>query len=118
MAKSFRLPTLNDLYWLPGGNLDLQPEFGNTFELGIDFQSKNSLYDLQIHSGLFSNRVKNWIVWIPGNGYWKPENVQKVKSEGIELSVNLNINVSKLFRFASYSKNDAFIVSSLQLLAL
>jgi iron complex outermembrane receptor protein len=108
VAKSFRLPTLNDLYWQPGGNLNLQPEFGNTFELGMDFQSKNSLYDLQIHSGLFSNRVKNWIVWIPGNGYWKPENVQQVKSEGVELSVNLSLRETKKWKYR--------MVSSTQLL--
>jgi iron complex outermembrane receptor protein len=97
-AKSYRLPTLNDLYWQPGGNINLQPEFGNTFELGIDFQAKDSQYDLQIHSGLFSNRVKNWIVWIPGSGYWKPENVQQVKSEGIELSVNLSLRETKKWK--------------------
>lgn len=108
-AKSFRLPTLNDLYWQPGGNLNLQPEFGNTFELGIDFQSKNSFYDLQIHSGLFSNHVKNWIVWIPGSGYWKPENVQQVKSEGVELSVNLSLRETKKWKYR--------IVSSTQLLS-
>lgn len=107
-AKSYRLPTLNDLYWQPGGNIHLQPEFGNTFELGIDFQAKESQYDLQIHSGLFSNRVKNWIVWIPGNGYWKPENVQQVKSEGVELSVNLSLRETKKWKYR--------IVSSTQLL--
>jgi iron complex outermembrane receptor protein len=98
-AKSYRLPTLNDLYWQPGGNINLQPEFGNTFELGIDFQAKDSQYDLQIHSGLFSNRVKNWIVWIPGSGYWKPENVQQVKSEGIELSLNLSLREAKKCKY-------------------
>jgi len=98
-AKSYRLPTLNDLYWQPGGNINLQPEFGNTYELGIDFQAKDSQYDLKIHSGLFSNRVKNWIVWIPGNGYWKPENVQQVKSEGIELSVNLSLREAKKCKY-------------------
>jgi iron complex outermembrane receptor protein len=108
VAKSFRLPTLNDLYWQPGGNLNLQPEFGNTIELGIDFQVKDSQYDLQIHSGLFSNRVKNWIVWIPGNGYWKPENVQQVKSEGVELSVNLRLRETKKWKYR--------MVSSTQLL--
>jgi iron complex outermembrane receptor protein len=67
--------------------------------LGIDFQAKDSQYDLQIHSGLFSNRVKNWIVWIPGNGYWKPENVQQVKSEGVELSLNLSLRETKKWKY-------------------
>ena len=39
-STNYRLPTFNDLYWEPGGNPDLKPEFSSSGEIGFDFQYK------------------------------------------------------------------------------
>ena len=34
-SKVYRIPTFNDLYWVPGGNADLLPESGYCEEAGL-----------------------------------------------------------------------------------
>ena len=38
IARNFHMPTLNDLYWLPGGNPDLLHGEGFSFELGLAYE--------------------------------------------------------------------------------
>ena len=35
IGKLYRLPTINDLYWNPGGNINLQPENGYSNDIGL-----------------------------------------------------------------------------------
>src|SRR5690606_21752078 len=41
-ARNFHKPTLNDLYWIPGGNEDLLPEDGITGDLSLSTVLGNS----------------------------------------------------------------------------
>jgi len=84
-AKTFRVPTLNDLYWVPGGNAHLKPEYGIASEVGADWKKQlNAAWFIESKLGIFSNQVKNWILWTPGLAYWTPENIQHVNSLGWE----------------------------------
>ena len=42
VAKLYRVPTLNDLYWKPGGNPDLKPESGLTESVSIEWKKGQS----------------------------------------------------------------------------
>jgi len=75
IGNNYRLPTLNDRYWSPGGNPDLKPESGWSqdinFELS-DFSLYNKTndpdrsFDLDhISIALFHRKMKNWISWVP-----------------------------------------------------
>jgi outer membrane cobalamin receptor len=91
IARNYHLPSLNDLYWQPGGNPDLEPESGMSYELGTEFNldAKNR----KIKTGLtaFYSDVNNWIIWIPGyKGYWEPENIRNVVAKGIEVNVSFS----------------------------
>jgi iron complex outermembrane receptor protein len=63
ISRNFRLPTLNDRYWSPGGNSDLQPESGWSQELGfqLNFGKKNIISSLQITG--FNRNIGNWIMY-------------------------------------------------------
>ena len=37
ISRNYRFPTLNDLYFLPGGNPDLKSEHGFTYDVGLSF---------------------------------------------------------------------------------
>lgn len=37
ITRNYRFPTLNDLYFLPGGNPALNNESGFTYETGLSF---------------------------------------------------------------------------------
>lgn len=82
ISKNFRAPTFNDLYWEPGGNLDLKAENSLQFELSHSFKFKQNLIGLN----LYYYQIKDMIRWLPGpSGDWEPTNTDKVHSSGIEL---------------------------------
>lgn len=81
----YRYPTLNDLYWNPGGNPNLKPESGYSVDGSLQLQFKYEKISLATSGTLFSRKVNNWIVWMPGqNGIWSPQNVLEVWSRGGE----------------------------------
>ena len=78
--KSFRYPTLNDLYWIPGGNIELKPE--NAYGLRLKYYFKHKLLSFRINS--FSRHTSNMIIWIPNGLVWSPENIQQAWARGAE----------------------------------
>jgi iron complex outermembrane receptor protein len=91
VAGNSHPPTLNDLYYLPGGNPNLKSEKGTQVDLGLqdDFPVGNN----RIHTGvsLFYLNVNDWIIWLPTfQGYWEPKNIQTVVGSGIEANVGWN----------------------------
>ncbi|WP_229217025.1 TonB-dependent receptor plug domain-containing protein [Dyadobacter luteus] len=90
LARSYRVPTLNERYWKTLGNPDIKPESGFNKELGIDQQyttSDNQLFSFS--ATVYHNRIKNWSYWNPGNSF-KVENLQEVLARGIELQAGWN----------------------------
>ena len=97
IARNYHHPSLNDLYWQPGGNPDLLPEDGFSVELGLAYQQKFSDQLFKTEVTVYRTDINNWIVWIPSyQGYWEPRNIQRVLSKGLEYSVQLMGNLSKL----------------------
>lgn len=86
-TRNYNIPSLNDLFWIPGGNPDLRPESGYSLELTVNksFQLKNN-WNWNIESGFFRTEMDDWILWKPGEfRFWTAENVQNVLSRGAEL---------------------------------
>ncbi|MBK8445001.1 MAG: TonB-dependent receptor [Sphingobacteriales bacterium] len=87
--RHYRQPTLNDLFWQPGGNPDLKPESGYAQEIGISGK-KNGKIEWTYQCSVYSSRVKDWIVWLPLNGaLFSPQNLQRVWSRGAEAEITL-----------------------------
>ena len=88
VAKGFRVPTLNEQYWQPGGNLNLKPEESYSAEVGL---SGKSIKGLSFSYELTGYRmwVDNWILWRPQGSFWSPENVKHVDVYGLEASGSL-----------------------------
>lgn len=87
-ALSFRLPTFNDLYWQPGGNVNLLPEKGRKIEFSTLYRSSNWEFSVTA----FKHVVDNWIMWLPmqGASVWIAQNAKQVKSNGIEFNQTVN----------------------------
>lgn len=86
IARKYRLPSFNDLYWEEGGNPDLNPEKG--WESTFSNVWKYTYHQLDIHTTitLFGKLINDWIIWQPGaSGLWSPSNAQQVGSRGLEL---------------------------------
>ncbi|HEY1040618.1 MAG TPA: TonB-dependent receptor [Bacteroidia bacterium] len=96
VGRIFRLPTLNDLYWNPGGNPNLKPEVGYTQELGIEVKKRMDAWDLFFDVTCFNRNVTNWIAWLPsGAGVWSPVNILEVWSRGCETQTSLSYSYKK-----------------------
>ena len=97
VSRNYRFPTLNDLYFLPGGNPDLRKESGWTYDLGLSFAvGKSDVYSLSGSASWFDSFIKDWIIWLPTpKGFFSPENIKDVHAYGVELKSDLNISLSK-----------------------
>ncbi len=84
-SKNYRIPTFNDLYWQPGGNLNLKPENSYQIDLNNGFVSKNFNANLST----YYTSITDMIRWVPTNsGFWEANNVDEVYILGAELSLN------------------------------
>jgi len=92
-SKNFRVPTFNDLYWSPGGNLDLEPETSFQIDLGHDINFK----DLDIRLNTFYIETSDLIQWRPNarEGFWNPINIANSKHYGLEAELRLKKNLGK-----------------------
>ncbi|MGL4852037.1 MAG: TonB-dependent receptor plug domain-containing protein [Phocaeicola sp.] len=88
---NYRLPTLNDLYWNPGGNRDLQPEKGFSTDIGLVSNPTWGATTLFLEATYYHMDIDNWIMWIPkGSGaIWEPVNFDKVRSRGLEINAKV-----------------------------
>ena len=96
-SRNYRFPTLNDLYFLPGGNPDLRHERGWTYDAGLNFAvGKKEVYALTGSLTWFDSYIDDWIIWLPTTkGFFSPRNLKKVHAYGLELQADLNIQFSK-----------------------
>ncbi len=84
-GRGYRVPTLNDRYWAPGGNPDLKAEDGLQAEVGLQVVKKNDANEFSFEATHHRLWIDEWIVWLPTNsGFWSPSNLSKVHVKGIE----------------------------------
>ncbi len=80
-SKNYRVPTFNDLYWKPGGNLDLVPESSYQIDFGQQLHYKWFSFKL---NGYYIN-TRDLIQWKPDNtGVWRPINIAETENYGLE----------------------------------
>ena len=90
-SHNYRNPSLNDLYWNPGGNEDLKSEKGKTFDLDVNYFYEKDNFNIDVKAGLYYSKVQDWIQWVPTNyRYWMPKNVSEVFARGLELHFDAN----------------------------
>jgi len=94
LSRNHRYPTLNDLYFMPGGNDSLKTEKGTSFDIGFDFGIEKEKVAFSGGITLFDSRIKDWIMWLPTyKGFWSPINIKKVHSYGIESEGELTLTL-------------------------
>lgn len=95
MARSYRVPTLNERYWRTLGNPDLRPESGFNQEIGVELKQNISAY-LKVSSSItaFHNRMDDWTYWNPDRGY-RVENLQLVVARGLEIQANVQYKTER-----------------------
>ena len=96
VTRNLRFPTLNDLYFQPGGNPDLKSEKGYTWDGGIEWAVRKRWFDFSADFTAYNSHIRDWILWLPtARGFWTPVNVNKVHSYGVELREKLALRFGK-----------------------
>lgn len=101
VARNYRLPTLTDLYYQPGGNAHLRPERGVAIDGGVEFFAglPGEGY-IKGNIAAFDSHITDWILWTPdAKGFWCPSNVGRVHSYGVEASVAAAFPLGRHWRF-------------------
>jgi len=115
-SHNSRVPTLNDMYWNPGGNRSLKNEYSYTGELTYEMNSNIShLLSFSSQASVYLISIDNMIKWTPGDsGYWTPSNISKTSSYGAEgnLSLSYIINYLNIRFIAKYAWNKAETIKS------
>jgi len=97
LSRNLKMPTLNDLFWNPGGNPVLDPEISTGAELGYSYNAEttsgvHNSADITLHA----SAVKDLIQWVPGvYGYWTAENIRDVIVAGLEARLRRKVPVSR-----------------------
>jgi iron complex outermembrane receptor protein len=102
IAANYHQPSLNDMYWLPGGNPDLKPERGYSAELGAETILEYEDWSVIPDFTLFYSDIDDWIIWTySGKGYWSPQNIKRVVTTGMESSVKITCKIREIEMNAS-----------------
>lgn len=98
VSRNYRVPTLNDLYWQPGGNPNLLPEEGWSQELGFHLASKATSPPWHIHATVFNRSIQHWILWSqpPDQPFWSANNISRVWSRGLEFAANYHRRTGRI----------------------
>ncbi len=94
-GRGFRVPTFNDRFWLPGGNPDLRPERSWTYDMGARWEGIHGNGEFTF----FASRTADQILWRPTpEGYWAPENLQRLHTRGLEAASAWRMALPRRFR--------------------
>lgn len=98
ISRVYRIPTLNDRFWVPGGNKNLKPESGFSSSAGLGWNQKLENLTFGISAGFFFAQLSEAIVWLPGaNGIYTAQNIHELENKGVE--GNLDVE----YKFQSWS---------------
>ncbi len=104
--RNIRYPTINDLFFEPSGNAELNKESSWQYSGSVSSNNTKTVKDnLEINYNhnieVYSIYLKDMIIWVPTNKiYWQPINLTKVHSRGLKLHNSFRILQSnKKFEF-------------------
>lgn len=95
VGQNQHLPTLSDLYYLPGGNPDLKSERGFSADLGLMYK----LGSAEVELSVFKSWISDWILWLPSiHQYWTPVNIDRVGASGVEIRARNEWRIGERWR--------------------
>lgn len=105
-GRSFRAPTFDDLYWALGGNPNLLPEDGWSYEVGL----RQEFGSVSVDVAAFRREIDNLIRWAdPDNDFiWTPENIASSRTDGLEatLAATLGRGVTASLHWTALAATD------------
>lgn len=87
--RAMNPPSLNDRFWVPGGNLALRPEKMQQVELGGARHVRGRWFKLKAQGLLYARTVRDKIWWQPqpNQSWWAASNLDESHATGLEASL-------------------------------
>lgn len=97
IARNHHFASLNDLYFLPGGNPDLKAEHGWSYDFGASMNKAiGSNSSLSASVNWYDSYIKDWILWLPTfKGFFQAQNIRNVHAYGIESNIGLSTKFNR-----------------------
>lgn len=99
--NSFRMPSLNEMYYNNIGNQDLAPEKAHQFSIGAERERSRNKFEAFNRFSMYANRVNDKIVALPTQNLflWSIQNIGKVQILGLDFSSDITYKINRLNRF-------------------
>ncbi len=93
-SNNYRLPSMNDLFWRPGGDPTLDPEQSHRAEIEWKFTPGN----WALSSTVFLHQIFNQIRWLPSSGglFMAMQSDETVWNRGLELTARVTDTIGKI----------------------
>ena len=87
--RVYRMPTLNDLYYTFIGNINLNPEYTNQYNIGLTYNkefTKGALHRIEFQADAYYNEVEDKIIAMPTSNQfrWTMLNLGFVEIRGVD----------------------------------
>lgn len=79
-SETVRFATLNERFWVPGGNINLESEKGTSVEAGLGYEKMGVKFGFTAFNANYFNRIR----WLPSGSVFTPTNVSFSRSKGLE----------------------------------
>lgn len=99
----YRYPTFNELFWQPGGNINLLPESGWKGDLDLIFHKRINQLTIESSVSAYWSRITNMVQWQPRGNFSVPVNLLEVRTMGSEFHSSLSYKIKRHEFSASYS---------------
>lgn len=115
ISRNFRAPSFNELYWIPYGNEDLNPEesWNEEASLVIKLNRNPNKHNSDFTATIYNSNVNDWIIWVPQGNSVMPENIKEVWSRGLEFNgstvlkfkrINIQLNEGYTYALSTSEK--------------
>lgn len=92
----YRVPTLNDRFWQPGGNPDLHPEKGLSSTAGLTGNFSYKHWSFRYSAQVFLTQLNHALIWLPGtDGVYHAANIHAIESIGTDASLEASLQLGK-----------------------
>lgn len=89
VGKSFRAPTLNDMYYPLSGNEELRPEHGWSYEIRLEGMPAHYIFAA---FSFYIRDVLDRITWLPLDEHvWRPYNMNRISMKGLDVESRIRI---------------------------
>ena len=93
---NYRVPSMNDRFWVPGGNPDLNPENGWSYGASSNYLKTFGRFDVNLRAAYYHSLMNDLIQWLPGMGsIWSPSNVKQVRLQGADFNAEFGYYVGQ-----------------------